>query len=65
MLNNDYTLTITFTDGTTYTTPSIRGATGATGPQGPQGSPGSIAADEALASIGLYLGNDGFYILNS
>ena len=28
VLNNDYTLTITYTDGTTYTTPSIRGATG-------------------------------------
>ena len=28
VLNNDYTLTITYTDGTSYTTPSIRGATG-------------------------------------
>lgn len=27
-LNNDYTLTITYTDGTSYTTPSIRGAQG-------------------------------------
>ena len=27
-LNNDYTLTITYTDGTTYTTGSIRGANG-------------------------------------
>lgn len=37
-LNSDYTLTIVFTDGTSYTTPtSIRGATGATGPQGPAG----------------------------
>ena len=31
VLNADYTLTITFTDGTSYTTPSIRGADGATG----------------------------------
>lgn len=28
VLNSDYTLTITLTDGTSYTTPSIRGATG-------------------------------------
>lgn len=28
VLNADYTLTITLTDGTSYTTPSIRGATG-------------------------------------
>jgi len=32
--NADYTLTITMTDGTSCTTPSIRGATGATGPAG-------------------------------
>ena len=31
VFNNDYTLTLTFTDGTTYTTPSIRGEKGATG----------------------------------
>ena len=31
VLNNDYTLTITYTDGTSYTTPSIRGAKGDTG----------------------------------
>ena len=28
VLNNDYTLTLTFTDGTSYTTPSIRGEKG-------------------------------------
>ena len=40
VLNQDYTLTITFTDGTSYTTPSIRGAQGATGQDGisPQAS---------------------------
>ena len=32
VLNSDYTLTLTFDNGTSYTTPSIRGATGATGP---------------------------------
>ena len=36
VLNNDYTLTLTFTDGTSYTTPSIKGEVGATGPQGEQ-----------------------------
>ncbi len=30
LLNADYTLTLTFTDGSTYTTPSIRGAVGVT-----------------------------------
>lgn len=34
MLNNDYTLTLTYTDGTSYTTPSIRGE------QGPKGDDG-------------------------
>lgn len=44
VLNSDYTLTITFTDGTSVTTTSIRGEkgeTGETGPQGPQGPQGS------------------------
>lgn len=40
VLNNDYTLTITYTDGTTYTTPSIRGAKGETGDTGPTGATG-------------------------
>ena len=31
MLNSDYTLTLTFTDGTSYTTPPIRGAVGEKG----------------------------------
>lgn len=37
VLNADYTLTLTFTDGTSYTTPPIRGATGATGADGDDG----------------------------
>lgn len=41
ILNNDYTLTIQFTDGTSYTTPSIRGATGPQGKQGEKGETGS------------------------
>ena len=40
VLNDDYTLTIHFTDGTSYTTPSIRGATGAQGKQGEKGETG-------------------------
>lgn len=41
VLNADYTLTLTFTDGTTYTTPSIRGAQGAAGKDGSKGNDGT------------------------
>lgn len=34
ILNDDYTLTFTFTDGTTYKTPSIRGDKGDPGEPG-------------------------------
>ena len=37
VLNADYTLTLTFDDGTSYTTPSIRGATGKEGADGVSG----------------------------
>lgn len=37
ILNPDYTLTLNFTDGTSYTTTSIRGETGATGQTGAAG----------------------------
>lgn len=37
VLNADYTLTITFTDGNEYTTPSIRGAKGEPGKDGEDG----------------------------
>lgn len=40
VLNADYTLTLTFDDGTSYTTPSIRGATGAAGKDGVDGQDG-------------------------
>ncbi len=39
-LNDDYTLTLNFTDGTSYTTASIRGEKGAKGEQGVQGIQG-------------------------
>ena len=40
VLNSDYTLTIVLTDGTSYTTPPIRGAQGQQGVQGEQGIQG-------------------------
>ena len=51
VLNPDYTLTITFSDGTTYTTPSIRGAQGEQGVQGIPGEPG--ATGNGIASTVL------------
>ena len=58
ILNNDYTLTIQFTDGTSYTTPSIRGKIGPTGSQGPQGLTGKTGATgNGIASTVL---NDDF-----
>ena len=62
VLNADYTLTLNFTDGTSYTTPTpIRGATGATGetgatgpagPQGEQGPKGDTGETGATGAIG-------------
>ena len=40
VLNADYTLTLTFDDGTSYTTPSIRGAAGEKGEKGSKGDKG-------------------------
>lgn len=40
VLNDDYTLTLTWTNGESYTTPSIRGAQGIQGEQGVQGVKG-------------------------
>ena len=40
VLNDDFTLTLTFNNGDTYTTPSIRGAQGVQGIQGEQGEQG-------------------------
>ena len=53
VLNDDYTLTITFTDGTSYTTPtSIRGEIGLTGPEGPRGLTGETGATGAQGQKG-------------
>lgn len=48
--NADHTLTLTFTDNTTYTTPSLKGATGATGATGAAGSDG-ITPTVTITSI--------------
>lgn len=45
VLNNDYTLTITYTDGTSTTTGSIRGPQGE---QGPAGSGASLTAGDGI-----------------
>lgn len=39
--NSDYTMTITLTNGQTYTSTSLRGPQGVQGEQGPQGEPGA------------------------
>ena len=53
VLNEDYTLTITFTDGTSYTTPTpIRGEIGLTGPEGPRGLTGKTGATGAQGQKG-------------
>ena len=44
-MNADYSLTLTFTDGTAYTTPSIRGASGQGVPAG--GSAGQILSKQS------------------
>lgn len=44
VMNDDYTLTIKFTDGTSYTTPSIRGEKGETGAKGAKGDKGDTGA---------------------
>ena len=47
--NADYSLTITYGDGSTVTTDPIRGATGSRGPQGPKGDTGD--AGPGITSI--------------
>lgn len=53
VLNADYTLTLTFTDGTSYTTPSIRGAAGKDGSNGTNGTSVTVSnVSESSASGG-------------
>ena len=50
-MNADYSLTLTFTDGTAYTTPSIRGTPGADGHGVPAGgSAGQILSKHSAAN---------------
>ena len=52
VLNSDYTLTLTFTDGTSYTTPSIRGEKGEKGEKGDSGEGGgggSVTVDTEMS----------------
>lgn len=57
VLNPDYTLTLNFTNGSSYTTPSIRGEQGEQGPQGEDGADGADGADGVgIASITLVSG---------
>ena len=51
-LNADYTLTLSFSDGTSYTTPSIRGAQGEPGPT-PQLSIGTVTTGAAGSSAAV------------
>ena len=57
VMNDDYTLTIEFTDGTSYTTPSIRGEKGDkgdTGASGKDGANGSNGVDgKSITAISL------------
>ena len=62
--NGDGTFTITFTNGTTFTTDDLTGATGATGATGPTGATGSSGTNtlEFISSTpSLAISNDGAY----
>ncbi len=54
VMNADYTLTINFTNGSSYTTPSIRGEQGEEGEQGPAGADGDDGV--GIASVALISG---------
>lgn len=54
VMNADYTLTINFTNGSSYTTPSIRGEQGKEGEQGPAGADGDDGV--GIASVALISG---------
>lgn len=53
VLNSDYTLTINYTDGTDYTTPSIRGEKGSTGSTGAKGDKGDKGDQGVQGERGL------------
>ena len=61
ILNPDYTLTINYTNGTSFTTTSIRGATGATGIKGDKGDAFTYSdfTQEQLVSLKGEKGDNG------
>ncbi len=72
ILNNDYTLTITFTDGNSYTTPIIRGEKGEKGDKGNTGNSGgppipvsTAAAMTDTNQIYLYIGSETGYVFGN
>lgn len=63
VLNADYTLSLTFDDGTVYTTPSIRGASGKDGEDGENGTDGvGIASIEQTTTSTVDGGNNVFTV---
>lgn len=60
-MNNDYTLTIGYGDGDSYTTPSIRGEQGEQGQQGEDGQSGVYIGDEPPVDddINVWINPDG------
>ena len=65
VLNLDYTLTFTFSDNTTYTTPSIRGPQGIQGIQGIQGNAGENPVTISIGSVTEATAGDPPSITNS
>ena len=65
VLNSDYTLTFTFSDNTTYTTPSIRGPQGIQGIQGIQGNAGVNPVTISIGSVTEATAGDPPSITNS
>lgn len=53
VLNANYTLTLTFTDGTSYTTPSIRGEQGPAGADGSDGEDGTDGVSPTVATTSI------------
>lgn len=51
VLNPDYTLTVTFTNGDNYTSPSIRGVQGEQGEKGEKGDAGDVNSEQLAAAI--------------
>lgn len=64
ILNADYTLTLNFTDGSSYTTPSLRGEKGEQGPAGPQGIQGPAGPQGERGFSGVAVATAGLVAFN-